>query len=135
MLNVALALERNEAIPLRNRKLERWTGETVERRGLGGIRIVAVERPGETRNPHGGAHPRIGGVLIDQPRVMREADAEVECEPRSRLVSIFQKQRVRIGPMILPLIEYRSEEHTSELQSLRHLVCRLLLEKKNKQMS
>src|SRR5947199_1923740 len=27
----------------------------------------------------------------------------------------------------------RSEEHTSELQSLRHLVCRLLLEKKKKQ--
>src|ERR1035441_5832270 len=27
--------------------------------------------------------------------------------------------------------ETRSEEHTSELQSLRHLVCRLLLEKKN----
>src|SRR5205814_10519295 len=26
---------------------------------------------------------------------------------------------------------FRSEEHTSELQSLRHLVCRLLLEKKN----
>src|SRR5262245_62510846 len=26
----------------------------------------------------------------------------------------------------------RSEEHTSELQSLRHLVCRLLLEKKTK---
>src|SRR5437899_5510842 len=29
----------------------------------------------------------------------------------------------------LPLVS-RSEEHTSELQSLRHLVCRLLLEKK-----
>src|ERR1035441_11010868 len=28
------------------------------------------------------------------------------------------------------LIDKRSEEHTSELQSLRHLVCRLLLEKK-----
>src|SRR5947199_8121564 len=27
---------------------------------------------------------------------------------------------------------FRSEEHTSELQSLRHLVCRLLLEKKNR---
>src|SRR5258705_9477253 len=26
--------------------------------------------------------------------------------------------------------DLRSEEHTSELQSLRHLVCRLLLEKK-----
>src|SRR2546425_5357553 len=31
----------------------------------------------------------------------------------------------------LPLIE-RSEEHTSELQSLAYLVCRLLLEKKKK---
>src|SRR5258705_7543501 len=31
---------------------------------------------------------------------------------------------------------FRSEEHTSELQSLRHLVCRLLLEKKkNKKKS
>src|SRR5262245_64011053 len=30
---------------------------------------------------------------------------------------------------------FRSEEHTSELQSLRHLVCRLLLEKKNKRKS
>src|ERR1039458_10429789 len=29
-----------------------------------------------------------------------------------------------------PTFEMRSEEHTSELQSLRHLVCRLLLEKK-----
>src|SRR5438045_6618671 len=29
----------------------------------------------------------------------------------------------------------RSEEHTSELQSLRHLVCRLLLEKKKKTSS
>src|SRR5947199_6908460 len=27
----------------------------------------------------------------------------------------------------------RSEEHTSEFQSLRHLVCRLLLEKKKKE--
>src|SRR5258705_2075131 len=27
-------------------------------------------------------------------------------------------------------VDARSEEHTSELQSLRHLVCRLLLEKK-----
>src|SRR2546422_7639493 len=28
-------------------------------------------------------------------------------------------------------VTYRSEEHTSELQSRLHLVCRLLLEKKN----
>src|SRR5258705_4576934 len=33
---------------------------------------------------------------------------------------------------VLDLDRKRSEEHTSELQSLRHLVCRLLLEKKKK---
>src|ERR1035438_10596753 len=32
-------------------------------------------------------------------------------------------------PPFIPAVT-RSEEHTSELQSLRHLVCRLLLEKK-----
>src|ERR1039458_1051728 len=34
--------------------------------------------------------------------------------------------------MAPPTSTIRSEEHTSELQSLRHLVCRLLLEKKKK---
>src|ERR1035441_10769030 len=34
-----------------------------------------------------------------------------------------KRPRVTLSPT-------RSEEHTSELQSLRHLVCRLLLEKK-----
>src|SRR5205814_10112822 len=33
-----------------------------------------------------------------------------------------------------PFISNRSEEHTSELQSLRHLVCRLLLEKKKNKL-
>src|SRR5438045_7541576 len=33
------------------------------------------------------------------------------------------------------LLPVRSEEHTSELQSLRHLVCRLLLENKNSEIS
>src|SRR5438876_5081584 len=42
----------------------------------------------------------------------------------------------RIGPPLLGVIglvpdQIRSEEHTSELQSPVHLVCRLLLEKKN----
>src|SRR5262245_64870394 len=35
-----------------------------------------------------------------------------------------------LGVMHMASMLYRSEEHTSELQSLRHLVCRLLLEKK-----
>src|SRR5687768_17952582 len=33
---------------------------------------------------------------------------------------------------VVPQLEMRSEEHTSELQSRLHLVCRLLLEKKKK---
>src|SRR5690606_41673450 len=33
-----------------------------------------------------------------------------------------------------PRAEYRSEEHTSELQSRENLVCRLLLEKKKKKV-
>src|SRR2546425_7251450 len=37
------------------------------------------------------------------------------------------------GSACSELIRARSEEHTSELQSLAYLVCRLLLEKKKKQ--
>src|SRR5437899_4401778 len=33
------------------------------------------------------------------------------------------------------VVALRSEEHTSELQSLRHLVCRLLLEKKKENIN
>src|SRR5438093_4514805 len=38
----------------------------------------------------------------------------------------------QIAHLILVQRPYRSEEHTSELQSLTNLVCRLLLEKKKK---
>src|ERR1039457_5005091 len=47
---------------------------------------------------------------------------------------IEQRQIARVHPSVLQAIsmsvEYRSEEHTSELQSPWNLVCRLLLEKK-----
>src|SRR2546429_6175002 len=39
--------------------------------------------------------------------------------------------RVHHAAAATPLAASRSEEHTSELQSRLHLVCRLLLEKKN----
>src|SRR2546425_4736929 len=35
-----------------------------------------------------------------------------------------------LDDVAIPHHQYRSEEHTSELQSLAYLVCRLLLEKK-----
>src|ERR1035438_10564632 len=40
--------------------------------------------------------------------------------------------RPDVSPGLALFLGTRSEEHTSELQSLRHLVCRLLLEKKKK---
>src|SRR2546422_6073309 len=53
-----------------------------------------------------------------------------------RLLQGRGADRLRLGirgaqtlGVLLPLL--RSEEHTSELQSRLHLVCRLLLEKKN----
>src|ERR1039458_10871107 len=49
-------------------------------------------------------------------------------------ISDLQPKKFRHPPLLPPSIRAaRSEEHTSELQSLRHLVCRLLLEKKKRQ--
>src|SRR5947199_8072658 len=47
----------------------------------------------------------------------------------------FRLQENRWNGTIAPQLVVRSEEHTSELQSLRHLVCRLLLEKKKTESS
>src|SRR2546425_2247141 len=43
-----------------------------------------------------------------------------------------QLRRQLRAPRPVELVSVRSEEHTSELQSLAYLVCRLLLEKKKK---
>src|SRR5437016_7844997 len=55
----------------------------------------------------------------------------------ARLEENAQHGEILAGPLTRELtrarIRYRSEEHTSELQSLTNLVCRLLLEKKKKQ--
>src|SRR5438876_7339550 len=63
--------------------------------------------------------------------------------PRSTLfpyTTLFRSRPARLGgngphatrPAPRPSLGSRSEEHTSELQSPVHLVCRLLLEKKKK---
>src|SRR2546425_4566985 len=50
----------------------------------------------------------------------------ISCDSGSRTSSAATRPRMR------SLSDWRSEEHTSELQSLAYLVCRLLLEKKKK---
>src|SRR2546425_8958534 len=55
-----------------------------------------------------------------------------------RRVAQRYRSTLQGAPLVLPRENgrgrhaYRSEEHTSELQSLAYLVCRLLLEKKKK---
>src|SRR2546429_7806129 len=57
-----------------------------------------------------------------------EARGRVARRPRPRRAPGGRHGRRRAGRAVRP----RSEEHTSELQSRLHLVCRLLLEKKKK---
>src|SRR5437899_9849140 len=68
-----------------------------------------------------------------------EIDAEIDERSGYELRESLWKQpppvvynpNVPIETFDFIITDERSEEHTSELQSLRHLVCRLLLEKKN----
>src|SRR3712207_8956477 len=67
-------------------------------------------------------------------------DALPISSPRQRLtpVPFLSAMRLFQGPSsrsFSPSREWRSEEHTSELQSRQYLVCRLLLEKKTNSAS
>src|SRR5689334_23944147 len=53
-------------------------------------------------------------------------------QQRLQVRRIVDRVRPRIRSEELEVMRERSEEHTSELQSQFHLVCRLLLEKKKK---
>src|SRR2546429_7181874 len=54
--------------------------------------------------------------------------------PATRRLSVSSCRMTRALPEPNAMRSARSEEHTSELQSRLHLVCRLLLEKKKKQV-
>src|SRR2546422_8350323 len=70
-----------------------------------------------------GPRERFAGLRVSgvQPHLPLQTSAE----PRSKLLEHSTTRMVEI-------VYGRSEEHTSELQSRLHLVCRLLLEKKKK---
>src|SRR2546425_1919787 len=48
----------------------------------------------------------------------------------TRAAEILESEKEAFGRLMTTEMGKRSEEHTSELQSLAYLVCRLLLEKK-----
>src|SRR2546425_8055525 len=74
---------------------------------------------------------RSGETVLNAAQLMSERGIGglVVTEGR-RLVGIFTERDI-----LRRVVAQRSEEHTSELQSLAYLVCRLLLEKKNNRSS
>src|SRR3989441_8868478 len=107
---------------LRPRPLQTWSGSPRE------LRWAAY---GPSRHRRGGRH-RVLRVDPHDSGAARSARTGV-VDPDRR-----QAARARGGARTTSLsarglrILSRSEEHTSELQSLAYLVCRLLLEKKKK---
>src|SRR2546425_3490404 len=124
--------------PHRSRALSNEPGDDPQQRGLAAAR-GAQERH-DLAGPHGQRHVGDGGdgtVPVGH-RVDVEGVALLAAH-RSRRSWDYSTRPTRTasapsGPSgKSPTAgERRSEEHTSELQSLAYLVCRLLLEKKKK---
>src|SRR2546425_3349193 len=67
-------------------------------------------------------------TLFPYTTLFRSPDSDTDRETRAELLLGLGEARYAAGDRDVA----RSEEHTSELQSLAYLVCRLLLEKKKK---
>src|SRR5690625_428283 len=93
------------------RDYEQYVGKTME------FKVVKI-------------NPEFKNVVVSH-KALIEADIE---EQKKEIVAQLEKGQVLEGE-VKNITSYgvfiRSEEHTSELQSRGHLVCRLLLEKKN----
>src|SRR5258708_25638804 len=72
-----------------------------------------------------GRYPKDGEITEAIQAMFKEVGVEAKVQVLE-WAAVFQQVRGN------PLNHHRSEEHTSELQSPDHLVCRLLLEKKKK---
>src|SRR5438552_14704647 len=71
-------------------------------------------------------------TLFPYTTLFRSLVSEVDAVELDPLAHAAQLDRPRPIHHLRRGVEQRSEEHTSELQSPDHLVCRLLLEKKNR---
>src|SRR2546425_7434749 len=74
-------------------------------------------------------------TLFPYTTLSRSAAAAAAAEEAARtpeLASAAPATAPKVAAPAWPQARMRSEEHTSELQSLAYLVCRLLLEKKKK---
>src|SRR2546429_1364092 len=72
--------------------------------------------------------------MVNQMIAVGEESGSLD-EMSSKVASFYEAEVDNAVDAMSSLLEpLRSEEHTSELQSRLHLVCRLLLEKKKKQV-
>src|SRR2546425_9096005 len=102
-----------------------WDGCDVKDGRLGGVGhfdLEGVAASGFSIVLHRDAEMRRAGAAVAVAFDLARATAH---EVRNR-----RALHAEVGVMVL--VDQRSEEHTSELQSLAYLVCRLLLEKKKK---
>src|SRR2546427_6616824 len=82
-------------------------------------RLVWCERP-----------TSLGAVVAQVSYAYKKANAAVELFSAPLSLFVGLAWLVGITPVLIFVLWFRSEEHTSELQSQSNLVCRLLLEKK-----
>src|ERR1035441_10962110 len=98
-----------------------------------GVENWSLSSPGaDTAKPGGREVPAWrggggGGSTMRRGRGLRWTASSASMSLDLRVVSAVATPRC--APIFSNPASNRSEEHTSELQSLRHLVCRLLLEK------
>src|SRR2546430_8312966 len=114
---ISLSLELEELVPQHRRELE------VQLFG-GGLHLL-LEQPDQRFS-----FPRVRGA--PERRTRRLGGLRVR-NPRGKAHLVHRLDDRAGRDLVFGVVRLRSEEHTSELQSQSNLVCRLLLEKKNKQ--
>src|SRR5947199_917217 len=100
----------------------------VATRGRRGQPRCRERSPGEETTPGKAMAQGLRTARLDPSP--KEANAPWPKERRSTRCPKWRRSKETQRSGLVSWRKSRSEEHTSELQSLRHLVCRLLLEKK-----
>src|SRR5690625_6653784 len=72
-------------------------------------------------------------AALERQKIIEEHDRlQALIEEYTAILADPARQREIVSEELGEIVDKRSEEHTSELQSRGHLVCRLLLEKKKR---
>src|SRR2546425_5070111 len=90
----------------------------------------------KTDNESNSAPSRKATPIFSRMRLRSSSGRYMISSPRDKYLAAVGALRIDVTKVRYPRDpEERSEEHTSELQSLAYLVCRLLLEKKKHTIS